>query len=102
MSFTPFGITGVDTHRTVYRMVPIKVRFKRGYGFSQTSALPLLHDEKEKCFHFQLMKTLSQDDLPGADADNKVDIELPGVRIQAGKASFEWKGNTLVVKLLPG
>ena len=78
----------------------MRVRFKKGYEFSQTEAVPVLHDEKERRFHFQLLKTLCPENLP-IESWEGGELELPGSRLKAKKASLEWKGSSLVVKLMP-
>jgi hypothetical protein len=109
MNFTPFGILSLDDHRTIYRMIPVRVFVGTDNQLSQTRPSPLLHDEEKKLLQFQLAGRVSRKDL--AEALGRSDIpagtiegcgfDLPGVRLEAGRAQIEWQDGGVTVKLVP-
>lgn len=110
MAFTPFGIVSVDEHRTIYRMIPVKARMGQGYTFEQTDAIPLLQDREKKRFLFRLPEAVPRRtlaDLLEVEPDgisgvsrSRCDLALPGVRLKAARASFDWSEEEIVVSFL--
>lgn len=109
MAFTPFGITAVDDDRTIYRLVPLKVRLGDGYSFAKTEATPVLHDKKLRCFKFAMPELLSREQLARALGEERLpeksvqalSLELPAATINAKRAHVTWKTGNLTVALLP-
>jgi len=109
LSFTPFGITGVDEFRTIYRMAPIAGAVKQDCVFSQTEPIPLLHDTKERHVRFRLTERLSRRALAEALGLEKIPrealtdctFELPGVRLQAKRFQIAWSDEAVTITLRP-
>ncbi len=110
MAFTPFGITAVDSDRTIYRLVPLKAKLGAGYSFAKTEATPVLHDKKRQCFQFalhdalsreQLARALGVEELPGESVQDLI-LKLPAATIKAKRARVAWNSGSLAIALLPG
>jgi len=110
LRYTPFGLTVVDEDRVIYRIVPFGAMFSRRYEFTQTEATPALHDRKNERFEFQLLDTVSLEDLTSAlnvdelpeEPLRNCEFDLPGVHLKAGKAAITWTGERITVTFLPG
>lgn len=110
LGFTPFGIRGVDEHRTIYSMVPVSGSFEKGkHSFAQTLPMPILEDRKVCSFQMQLTERL---DLPavqnllGDSTDHRwqrtdLKLDLPGVTIETSLAEIRFEEGKLVIRLLP-
>jgi hypothetical protein len=109
IAFTPFGISGVDENRTIYKMTPVSARLGMGYVFVQKEALAVLHDSEKRLFQFQLTEKMSRADLARALGLDEVpvtvlkniSVDLPGVHVQAAKALFRWEGDALIIAMQP-
>jgi len=107
LTFTPFGITVVDSSRTIYTQVPIIARFPDGSEVAQTAAAPLLHDRNAKIIRFRLPRELSDEEMsralnrgtPAGEGPSALRIELPGVRVSAPSASIQQVGRDLRIVL---
>jgi len=107
LAFTPFGITVVDSSRTIYTQVPIVARFPDGSEVAQTAAAPLLHDTNAKIIRFRLPRELSDEEVSRAlnrgtragEGPSALRIELPGVRVSAPSASIQQVGRDLRIVL---
>ncbi len=99
-AFTPFGITVVDSSRTIYAQVPIVARFPDGSEVAQTAVAPLLHDANAKIIRFRLPRELSGEEMSRAlNRGGAASIELPGVRVSAPSASIRQEGRDLRIVL---
>jgi hypothetical protein len=109
LSFTPFGITVVDSVRTFFEQVPIRVTFADGSELNESSALPVLRDTHRREVSCRLAKAVTQADLErrlggsvgrGA-APRPVTLELPDVSLNLRRARVAWDAGTIRVALLP-
>jgi hypothetical protein len=101
LGFTPFGITVVDSTRTIFAQVPILARFPSGAQVVETAVLPLLQDTGNRLLEFRLPRELSAEEWRGAlrSGSTGVTVELPGVRIDAPGATIRREGRNLRVVL---
>lgn len=105
MAFTPFGITSVDTDRTIFSQVPIKVVFGNHGELAQKLPAPLLRDSARKLVRFRLPAAATRAELEKAmgsreGAVGQLSLELPGATLRAPNARVRWSGNDLVITLL--
>lgn len=108
LGFTPFGISAVDEHRTIYGMVPISARIEPGVGFYQTEASPLLHDRQNKLFQFQLAEKITRSDLERAlgvtqlpeRPIRKNELNLPGLQLISKRMRIAWEEGIVTIRLL--
>jgi hypothetical protein len=110
MSFTPFGITVVDSERTIFSQVPVSVAFGPAGSVVQTVATPLLRDTGRRLVRFRLPpsavrgeveKALNAQGTGGGTVDN-LTLELPGASVKAAKAQVRWSGEDLIIVLVKG
>ncbi len=109
LSYTPFGVTGVDEDRTIYRLVPIRARMGYGYSLTQTGARPMLHDRKRRLFQLPLADKLTDDRLreilsavdAATSSSEALKLSLPGVTVSAARASVQSEGERVTITLLP-
>jgi len=100
LAFTPFGISVVDSSRTIYSQVPIAARFPDGSEVVQTTAAPLLQDRNAKIIRFRLARELSAEEMSRAlSRSGALNIELPGVRVSAPSATVQQVGRDLRIVL---
>jgi hypothetical protein len=101
LGFTPFGITVVDSSRTIFAQVPIRARFPNGAEIMQTEPLPLLKDTRNRVLRFRLPRELSADEMRHVLSTDSapVTLELPGVRISAPRATIRREGRDLRIVL---
>jgi hypothetical protein len=101
LGFTPFGITVVDSSRTIFAQVPIRARFPNGAEIMQTEPLPLLKDTQNRVLRFRLPRELSADEMRHVLSTDSapVTLELPGVRISAPRATIRREGRDLRIVL---
>lgn len=107
LAFTPFGIIGVDSNRTIYTQVPIRARFPDGSEIVQTEATPLLHDRNGRMIRFRLSRLLSSEevrralgtDMRATQDARELRLELPGVRVSSPRAAIQWDGRDLRILL---
>lgn len=110
IAFTPFGITAIDEDRTIFAQVPIKVSFGSVGEVTQSAAQPLLRDTSRKLVRFRLPSNATRIDVEksldstptNGGAVSNLALELPGASIKAAHAQVNWKGDDLIVVLLPG
>jgi len=103
MSFSPFGITVVDSVRTLFELVPIQVTFADTSELRQTQALPLLRDTHARQVSCRLPKAVSRaelDRLLGRPASatappRPVKLELPDVTLDLRRARVTWEQGTI-------
>lgn len=110
MAFTPFGITGVDVDRTIYRLAAMRARIGEGYSFALTEATPVLHDKKLKSFQFAMRELMTREQLAltlgveelSDESMQELNLELSAATIKAGRARVEWRTGDVTIALLPG
>jgi hypothetical protein len=109
LAFTPFGLTAVDSVRTIFDQVPISAQFSDASELIQSIALPLLRDTHQRRVSCRLERTLTRAEvehmagagrLGGANADS-LRLELPGMTLDLKRATLEWRDGTLVAVLQP-
>ncbi len=101
MNFTPFGITVVDSVRTVFAQVPIGARLSNGAEIAQRVALPLLRDTGRRLLRFRLSRDLSAEEwerVLAADTAAMV-LDLPEVRVTANRAAVARDGRDIRIVL---
>ena len=101
-AFTPFGVTVVDSVRTIFTQIPIQVHFPDSSEVAQSVASPLLQDAGMKRITFRLPRELSDDEWAHVlvnDTTARV-LELPGARVSARRATVRREGRELVIVLL--
>jgi len=109
MSYTPFGVTRVDEHRTIYTLVPISVRFGAAASMEQTSAIALLQDREHESLTMQLGETVTEDRLNAAlrttslpaQAVDVERLELPGVTFPKARMTVRLDRQELHISLEP-
>ena len=107
LAFTPFGITVVDSDRTIYAQVPIRAHFPDGSEVAQMEPMPLLHDRKGKLIRFRLPRAISPQEAvratggvaPAGQEVRELRFELPGVVVHAASATIQWEGGNLRIVL---
>lgn len=108
LAFTPFGITAIDTDRTIFSQVPISVHFGNQAELTQSQPAPLLRDTARKLVRFRLSPSATKADIEkiinaipinGTTATNLI-LQLPGANIKSPKAQFHWNGSELTVVLM--
>ena len=110
MAFIPFGITVVDSARTIFSQVPLKVRFTDGSELAQTTPAPLLRDTTQRLIRFRLPRAVSRAELErlvgarriGAHNPAPLDVELPGVTLHLTRATIHARGAIIRVVLHRG
>src|ERR1043166_6095364 len=63
LSFTPFGITVVDSVRTFFEQLPIPVTFPDGSRLEESFALPVLRDTHRREISCRLARTVTPADV---------------------------------------
>lgn len=101
LAFTPFGITAVDSARTIFGQVPILARFPDSSEVTQRQALPLLQDLNRKRLTFRLPRELSDEEVAAALAQgtNPLLLDLPGVHLALRHATIRREARDLVIVL---
>jgi hypothetical protein len=107
MSFSPFGITAVDSVRTIFEQVPIGITFPDQSELKESIALPVLRDTHRREVSLRLETTLSRAEFEktlGRPASTKtppgpVKLELPGVTLDLKNASVMWDAGVVRMKL---
>jgi len=110
MGYTPFGITVVDSERTIFAQVPIKVILGKQGEVTQTVPAPLLRDTGRKLVRFRLPHGATRAEVEKglqsitANGGTMADLvlDLPGATIKADKAQIRWSGDDLTIILLQG
>ncbi|RYG34507.1 hypothetical protein EON81_15340 [bacterium] len=90
--YTSFGILRVDADRNIFRLTPVLGSID-GFGFSESSARPVMHDRKEKRIHLQLTQA------PAASLAIADTLNLPGVKLTGVKGRFLHEGRRVVLLL---
>jgi len=101
LAFTPFGVTVVDSARTIFAQVPIHASFPDGSEVEQSVASPLLQDKVRKTLTFRLARELSPEELARVLTGDSLGItlDLPGARIRATHAAVSREGRDLRIVL---
>jgi hypothetical protein len=107
LAFTPFGITVIDSVRTIFDQVPISARFADQSALEQGVALPLLRDTHLRTLSCRLERTVTRAEIArlagagrlGGMAPAPVRLELPGVTLDLKRATLEWRDGTLTAVL---
>jgi len=97
--FTPFGITGVDADRTIFRMVPISGALSDGSLFQQQIATPLLHDRAARQITFRIPGERPSGLTDGGRLAGEAGIE--GLTLTVVDADISVSGDTVVLQLEP-
>jgi hypothetical protein len=108
MRITPFGITAVDSVRTIFDQVPVGAMFPDGSQLQEALVLPLLRDNRRATMACRLEQTVSREDVerqlgprrPTA-GPGPVKLELPGLTLDLKRASLDWHEGTLRAVLFP-
>ncbi len=109
MGFTPFGITAVDSVRTLFEQVPIQVTFPDQSRLAESYALPLMRDTGRREISCRLEKSVTRAELVrllgGASALTggavPVQVELAGVKLDLKRARVRWEEGTIRATLAP-
>ena len=110
LAFTPFGITVVDSARTIFDQVPISARFADESSLKQSASLPLLRDTRHRIVLCRLERAVRRTEIARLTGDRRlgsatpaaVKLELPGLTLDLKRATLEWRSGTLVAVLQPG
>jgi hypothetical protein len=110
LAFTPFGITVVDSARTIFDQVPISARFADESSLNQSASLPLLRDTHHRMVLCRLERVVRRTEIARLAGDRRlgsatpaaVKLELPGLTLDLKRATLEWGSGTLVAVLQPG
>lgn len=108
MSFSPFGITAVDSVRTIFEQVPIEITFPDQSALKESIAMPVLRDTRRREISLRLEKGLTRAELEkklghpatAKAATGPVRLELPGVTLDLRNASVRWDAGVVRMKLL--
>ncbi len=109
LAFTPFGITAVDSTRTIFDQVPIAVLFADDSELIESFVLPLLRDTRERLVRFRLESDIAPAEIErlagagriGSASPAPVRLELPGVTLDLKNATLEWRDGALRAVLHP-
>jgi hypothetical protein len=109
LAFTPFGITAVDSVRTIFDQVPITVHFADDSELRESFVLPLLRDAHRRLVRCRLERIVARAEIErlagagrvGAVVPVPVRLELPGVTLDLKHATLEWRDGTLRAVLHP-
>lgn len=108
MGFSPFGIVRVDDDRTIFGQSPFSARLRKETVFWQNSVSPVIQNEAKRYFSFQLTEKITRDALLekiDGHSLGKVNViavlDLPGVKINVGRANISWQDGKIVIQLVP-
>jgi hypothetical protein len=109
LSFTPFGITVVDSVRTFFEQVPIQVAFPDGSKLTESFALPVLRDTHRREISCRLARAVTRAEVERnlggsmgrAAMPRPVKLELPDVSLDLKRARVAWDAGTIRIALLP-
>lgn len=108
LAFSPFGLTAVDSVRTLFEQVPISATFADGSTLAQDVALPLLRDTRRRELSCRLEKTVSRTELerllgrpPAASAPRPIRLLLPDVTLDLKRATVRWDAGSIRATLFP-
>jgi hypothetical protein len=109
LAFTPFGITVVDSVRTIFDQVPISAHFSDESSLEQSAPLPLLRDTHRRMVSCRLERAVPRTEIArlaghgrlGSATPAAVKLELPGLTLDLKRAILEWRSGTLVAVLQP-
>ena len=109
LAFSPFGVTRVDSTRTLFEQVPISVSFPDESELKQSFALPLLRDTHLGQVSCRLARAVTRAEverLLGAPVKKKpepraVKLALPDVSLDCKRALVAVDAGTIRVTLLP-
>lgn len=109
LAFSPFGLTAVDSVRTLFEQVPISATFSDGSELKQDVALPLLRDTRRREVSCRLEKGVSRAELErllgrslaAARVAAPVRLALPDVTLDLKRAVVRWESGTIRATLVP-
>lgn len=108
LAFSPFGLTAVDSVRTLFEQVPISATFADGSELEQDVALPVLRDTRRRELSCRLETTVSRAELerllgrpPASAAPRPIRLVLPGVTLDLKRATVRWEPGTIRATLVP-
>jgi len=109
LAFSPFGITAVDSARTIFEQVPISATFSDGSTMVQETARPVLRDTRRRELSFRIEAPVVRADVErqvGAErgagaAPRPATLRLPGVTLDLKNARIAWEPGTVRVVLVP-
>lgn len=109
IAFSPFGITAVDSVRTLFEQVPILVTFPDDSELRETLALPLMRDTHRMLVSCRLEKPMSRAELErrlghAASRDlppRPVKLQLPDVSLDLKRARVTWEPGAIRATLFP-
>lgn len=108
LAFSPFGLTAVDSVRTLFEQAPISATFADGSELAQEAARPLLRDTRRRELSMRLAKPVSRaalDDLlgrpPVSTAPRPIRLRLPDLALDLKRATVRWDAGTIRATLFP-
>jgi hypothetical protein len=109
LAFSPFGITSVDSARTIFEQVPISATFPDSSTMEQQIARPVLRDTRRRELSFRIEKSVERSDVErqtgasfgAAGVPRPSTLRLPGVVLELKRARIAWESGTVRVILLP-
>lgn len=109
LAFTPFGITSIDSIRTIFGQVPITATFPDGSTVKQTTARPVLRDTHRKEISFRVEEGIDRSEIkrPAGEAISAsasplpISLHLPGVALELKNARVAWTPTEVRITLLP-
>ena len=105
IAYTPFGVTGVDEDRTIYRLIAVRASIP-GCSLKQSKASPLLTDKAQGLLQMAFVSPLTTEQRRAltqkkqSASGSKLDLELPGVTVSANRALIEVDGDHVNVRVL--
>lgn len=109
LAFTPFGLTRVDSVRTIFDQIPIHATFADTSRLDETLALPLLCDTHRRELRLRLEAAVTAAELArlagaervGSAKPGPLSLKLPGVTLDLKNATVSLERNTIRVGLKP-
>ena len=95
--YTSFGLTLVDSDRTIYGAVPISTQFADGSGFEQSLVSPVLHDRERGVLCFR-PKVTPEELLEEGPVSGRA-LQLGGATLTVRRADLRREGTNLIVEL---
>ena len=108
LAFSPFGLTAVDSVRTLFEQAPISATFADGSELAQGVALPLLRDTRRRELSCRLGKAVSRTELErllgqplASRVPRPIRLSLPDVTLDMKRATVRWEPGAIRATLFP-
>lgn len=109
LAFSPFGVTSVDSTRTIFEQVPIAATFPDGSTLKQQVERPVLRDTRRREVSFRIDEPVGRSDVERQAgtafgvkaAPRPATLQLPGVTLELKNARVAWEPGVVRVALLP-